>query len=79
MKFSGKMDETRKYQPKGGNPVTKEHIWYVLTDKWILAQNLGIPKIQPTNHMELKKKKDQSVDDYTFFPTYKREQNNHKG
>jgi hypothetical protein len=34
----------------------------VLTDKWKLAQNLGIPKIQFINHMKLKKKEDQSVD-----------------
>jgi hypothetical protein len=33
-----------------------------LTDKWILVQKLGIPKIQFTNHMKLKKKEDQSVD-----------------
>jgi len=26
-------------------PITKENTWYALTDKWILAQNLGIPKI----------------------------------
>jgi hypothetical protein len=30
--------------------------------KWILAQKLGIPKIQFTNHMKLKKKEDQCVD-----------------
>jgi hypothetical protein len=35
---------------------------YALTDKWILAQKLGIPKIQFTDHMKLKKKEDQSVD-----------------
>ena len=35
---------------------------YVLTDKWILSQNLRIPKIQFTDHMKLKKKEDQSVD-----------------
>jgi hypothetical protein len=40
----------------------KEHTWYVLTDKWILAQKLGIPEIQFTDHMKLKKKEDQSVD-----------------
>ena len=33
-----------------------------VTDKWILAQKLGIPKIQFTDHMKLKKKEDQSVD-----------------
>jgi hypothetical protein len=31
-----------------------------LTDKWILAQKLGIQKIKFTDHMKLKKK-DQSV------------------
>jgi len=30
-------------------------------DKWILAQKLGLPKIQPTDQMKLKKKDDQSV------------------
>ena len=40
---------------------TKEHTWYALTDKWILAQKLGILKIQFTDHMNLKKKEDQSV------------------
>jgi hypothetical protein len=34
---------------------------YALTDKWILAQKLGIPKIKFTDHMKLKKKEDQSV------------------
>jgi hypothetical protein len=27
---------TRKYHPEEGNPITKEHTWYALTDKWIL-------------------------------------------
>jgi hypothetical protein len=35
---------------------------YALTDKQILAQKLRIPTIQTTNHMQLKKEKDQSVD-----------------
>jgi hypothetical protein len=39
----------------------KEHTWYVLTGKWILAQKLGIPKIQFTDQMKLKKKEEQSV------------------
>ena len=42
--------------------MAKEHTWYVLTDKWILAQKLGIPKIQFTNQMKLINKEDQSVD-----------------
>jgi hypothetical protein len=29
-----------------------------LTDKWILAQNLRIPKIQFAKHMKIKKKED---------------------
>jgi hypothetical protein len=49
------MDRTR-------NPVTKYNTWYTLTDKWILALKLRIPKIQFTDHMKLKKKEDQSVD-----------------
>ena len=43
------------------NQVTKEDIWYALTDKWILAQKLGIPKVQFAKHMKLKKKENQSV------------------
>jgi hypothetical protein len=43
------------------NPIAKEHTWYVLTDKWILAQKLQITKIQFADHMKLKKKEDQSV------------------
>ena len=56
------MDGTGKYDPEWGNPITKEHIWYILSDKWILAQTLRIAKIQFTDHMKLKKKEDQSVD-----------------
>jgi hypothetical protein len=35
---------------------------YVLTDKWILAQKFGIPKIQFIDHMKPKKTEDQSED-----------------
>jgi hypothetical protein len=51
------MDGTRKYSELG-SPITKEHTWYVLTDKGILAQKLGILKMQFTDHMKLKMKKD---------------------
>ena len=51
-----------KYHPEWGNPITKEHIWYALTDKCILSQKLGIPKTQFTNQMKHKKKEDQSMD-----------------
>jgi hypothetical protein len=55
------MDGSGRYHPEWGNPITKEHTWYALTDKWILAQKLRIPKIQFAKHMKLKKKEDQSV------------------
>ena len=45
------------YMPRSGiagNPITKEHTCYALTDKWILVQKLGIPKIQFINQIKLK-------------------------
>ena len=48
------------YHPKWGNPITKEHIWYALTDKW--AQKLRKPKIQFLKPMKLNNKEDQSLD-----------------
>jgi seryl-tRNA synthetase len=45
----------------------KEHTWYALTNKWILAQKFGIPKVQFTDHMKLKKKGDQSVDTFVLL------------
>jgi hypothetical protein len=56
------MDGSGGYHPEWGKPITKELIWYALTDKWILAQKLRIPKIQFAKHMKLKMKEDQSVD-----------------
>ena len=53
------MDRTRKYHPECGIPITKEHKWYVVTDKWILGQKLQVTKIQFRDHMKLKKKEDQ--------------------
>jgi hypothetical protein len=49
-----------------GNPITKEVTWYVLTDKWILAQKPRIPKIQLLKHKKIKKE-DQLVDT-SFLP-----------
>jgi hypothetical protein len=51
------MDGSGGYDPEWGNPITKEHTWYALTDKWILAQKLRIPKIQFAKHMKLKRRK----------------------
>jgi hypothetical protein len=56
------MDRSGRYYPKRGNRITKEHTWYALTDKWILAPKLRIPKIQFAKHLKLRKKEDQSVD-----------------
>jgi hypothetical protein len=56
------MDVPRGHHPEWGNPITKELTWYALTDKWILAQKLRIPKLQFAKYMKLKKKEDQSVD-----------------
>ena len=61
------MDGTRKYHPEWGNRITKEHTWYALTGKWILAPKLQITKIQFTDHMKLKKKEDQSVGATVLF------------
>ena len=58
------MDGPGEHHPEWGNTITKELTQYVLTDKWILAQNLGYPryKIQFPKHMKLKKNEDWSVD-----------------
>jgi hypothetical protein len=57
------MDGPGGHHPERGNPVTKKLTQYVLTDKWILAQNLGYPryKIQFAKCMKLKKNEVQSV------------------
>jgi hypothetical protein len=55
------MDGPGVYHPEWGNPITKELTWYALTDKWILAPKLRIPKLQFAKHMKLKKNEDQSV------------------
>ena len=44
------------------NLITKDHTWYVLTDKWILGKEHVIPMTQLTDHMKLKRKKEESVD-----------------
>jgi hypothetical protein len=55
------MGGTWKYS-EWGKSVTKEHTCYALTDKCLLAQNFKT-KIQFTEHMKVKKKDEQSVDD----------------
>jgi hypothetical protein len=41
---------------------SQKHTWYALTNKRILTEKLGIPKIQFTDHIKLSKKEDQSMD-----------------
>jgi len=52
------MNGTKKYHPECGNPIREKHTWYAVTDKWILALKLRLPKKQSTDHMKLKKKDD---------------------
>ena len=56
------MDVSGGYYPEWANPITKELIWYALTDKWILTPKPRIPKIQFEKHKKIKKKEDQHVD-----------------
>ena len=46
------------------------------SDKWILDQKLGIPKIKFTDHMKLKKKEDQNVGSLVLLR--KQERNTHQ-
>ena len=61
MKFLGKWMVLENIILSDVTQFTKEHTWYTLTDKYILAQKLEIPKIQFTDQMKLKKNKDQSM------------------
>ena len=58
------MDGPGEHYPEWANPIKKELKWYVLTDKWILAQKLRIYryKLQFAKHMKLKRNEDKSVD-----------------
>ena len=64
MKFLGKLMELENIILSEVTEKQKntQYTWYALTDKWILAQNLGILKTQFKDHMKFKKKEDQSVD-----------------
>ena len=66
MKFLDKWMDLEDITLSEGNPITKEHASYVLTDKWILAQKHRTPKIQYAKHMKLKNE-DQSVDTLPFL------------
>jgi hypothetical protein len=59
MKFLGKWMDLENIILN--HPITREHTWYALTDKWILVQKLRIPKIQFAKDVKLKKE-ESSVD-----------------
>ena len=61
MKFLGKWMDLEDIILSEVTQITKELTQYVLTDKWILAQKLRIPKIQFAKHKKIKKE-DQHVD-----------------
>jgi hypothetical protein len=75
MKFLGKWMEVENIILSKDNPFIKENTWYALTNKWILAPKLRIPKIQFTDHMKLQKKENQYG---CFSPYYEREQNTYR-
>jgi hypothetical protein len=39
------MNGTRNYYPESCNSDPKGHVWYVLTNKWILANKYRIAKM----------------------------------
>jgi hypothetical protein len=61
MKFLGKWIELDNIILSEVTQITKEHTWYILSDKWILAQNFRILKILFTDHIKLKMKEVQSM------------------
>ena len=62
MKFLGKWKELENIILSEVTQSQKNTHAMHITDKWILAQKLRIPKIQFAKHMKFKKKEDQSVD-----------------
>jgi hypothetical protein len=62
MKFTDKWMDLENIILSEVTQVTKEYTWYVVMDKWIVGKEHGIPTIQLTDHMKLKRKEDQRVD-----------------
>ena len=67
MKFLGKWMELENIILSEVTQSQKNSHDMWITDKWILAQKLRIPKIQFTDLMKLKKKEDQSVGALVLF------------
>ena len=68
------MDGSGGYHPEGGNPITKEHTWYALTDKWILAQKQNAQ--DPICKTHETQEEGRPKCEY-FVPPYNGEQNTH--
>jgi hypothetical protein len=65
MKF---LDKWRDLEDSILSEVTQsqKNTWYALIDKWILAQNLRVPKVQFAKYMKFKRE-DQCVDTLLLF------------
>jgi hypothetical protein len=74
------MNGTRKYHPEWGNSDLKWYAWYVLTNKWILAQKKKkVLNTQDTAHITQKGQGDEGPKWGCLSPTWEGEKNNHKG
>ena len=55
MKFTGKWMELENVILNEVNKITKEHTWYILTDKWVLCKKIEMPMIELTDYAKHKK------------------------
>ena len=69
------MNGARKYHPEWGNPITKEHTWYAIADKWILAQKAW--NTQDTTHRPHEAQEEERPKCGYFDPYWKVNQNTH--
>ena len=74
--FCRQMDGTWKYHPEWGNSDPKFHAWYVLTNKWILANNI-LQNTQDTVHRTQKVQQAEGPKYGLLSPTWEGEENNH--
>ena len=51
------MDGSGGYHPEWSNPITKEHTWYALTDKWILVRSSEYPRYNLQNTWNSRRRK----------------------
>ena len=70
------MDGTRNYDPEQGNPDTKEHSWYALTDKQILAPERSENQRKNSQTLRSAKKEGQNLEASVSFRDKKEEKEN---